>query len=85
MSANPFLDPDFLQCPFPVFRQMRETAPVMYMDELKTFVVTGYTQAREILLAPERFSNQVNIPGRTSEAATRLVDENWGTTEEHAK
>ena len=79
MSDNPFLDPEFLKCPFPMFKQLREAAPVMHMEQMDMYLVTGYDQAREILLSPDRFSSQVNIPSRHSEAATRIVeDEGYG-------
>ena len=75
MSDNPFLDPDFLKCPFPMFKQLREVAPVMYMEEMGMYLVTGYDQAREILLNPGRFSSQVHIPSKHSETATKIVEE----------
>ena len=75
MSDNPFLDPDFLKCPFPMCKQLREVAPVMYMEEMGMYLVTGYDQAREILLNPGRFSSQVHIPSKHSETATKIVEE----------
>lgn len=75
MSTNPFLDPEFLKCPFPMLKQLRETSPVMYLEQMGMYLITGYEEAREVLLNPERFSNMVNIANRHSEAATRIVDE----------
>lgn len=75
MSENPFLDPEFLKCPFPMFKQLREAAPVMHMEQMGMYLVTGYDQAREVLLNPDRFSSQVNIPSRHSEEATKIVEE----------
>ena len=75
MSDNPFLDRQFLKCPYPRFKQLREAAPVMHMEQMGMYLVTGYEQAREILLSPGRFSSQVNIPSRHSDAATRIVEE----------
>ena len=75
MSDNPFLDPEFLKCPFPMFKQLREDAPIMFMEQMGMYLVTGYDQAREVLLSPGRFSSQVNIPSRHSEAAQKIVDD----------
>ena len=75
MSDNPFLDPEFLKCPFPMFKQLREAAPVMHMEQMSMYLVTGYDQAREILLSPDRFSSQVNIPSRYSETASKIVEQ----------
>jgi cytochrome P450 len=75
VSENPFLDPAFLKCPFPMFKQLREAAPVMYNEQMGMYLVTGYDQTREILLNPDRFSSQVNIPSRHSEAASKIVEE----------
>ena len=55
MSDNPFLDPEFLKCPFPMFKQLRDDAPIMFMEQMGMYLVTGYDQAREILLSPDRF------------------------------
>lgn len=75
MSTSPFLDPEFLKCPFPMLKQLRETSPVMYLEQMGMYLITGYEEAREVLLNPERFSSMVNIPSRHSEAATKIVDE----------
>ena len=75
MSDNPFLDPEFLKCPFPMFKQLRDDAPITFMEQMGMYLVTGYDQAREILLSPDRFSSQVNIPSRHSIAATKIVEE----------
>ena len=79
MSDNPFLDPNFLKCPFPMFKQLRDDAPIMFMEKMGMYLATGYDQAREILLSPDRFSSQVNIPSRHSIAAQKIVeDEGYG-------
>ena len=47
----------------------------MFMEQMGMYLVTGYDQAREVLLSPGRFSSQVNIPSRHSEAAQKIVDD----------
>ena len=61
MSDNPFLDPEFLKCPFPMFKQLRDDAPIMFMEQMGMYLVTGYDQVREILLNPDRFSRKYFI------------------------
>lgn len=80
MSEQPvqqlgFLDPEFLKCPFPMLKQIREAAPVMFLEPLNAYLVSGYDVARKVLLDIERFSNEVNIPGRTTNEAQRIVEE----------
>jgi len=76
MSENGFLDPDFLQCPYPLLKQIREGAPVMFMEPMNLFLVSGYEVARTVLMDPARFSNEVRASGREGNAeAQRIVDE----------
>ena len=75
MPTNPFLDPEFLKCPFPMFKQLRETSRVMFLEQMGMYLITGYEEAREVLLNPDRFSSVINIPKRHSEAATKIVEE----------
>jgi len=44
MSDNPFLDPEFLKCPFPMFKQLRDDAPIMFMEQMGMYLVIGYDQ-----------------------------------------
>ena len=75
MPTNPFLDPEFLKCPFPMFKQLRETSRVMFLEQMGMYLITGYEEARKVLLNPDRFSSVINIPKRHSEAATKIVEE----------
>ena len=70
-----FLDPEFLQCPYPFLKQIRETAPVMFFEPLNLYLVSGYDAARAVLLDTVRFSNELNIPGRSTSEAERVVAE----------
>ena len=75
-AAQPvFLDPEFLKCPFPMLKQIRESAPVMFVEPLNVYLVSSYDVARTVLLDTARFSNEVNIPGRSTSTAERIVEE----------
>ena len=71
-----FLDPEFLKCPFPVLKQIRETAPVMYLELMGRglYLVSGYDAVRRVLLDPVHFSSIVNVPGRTTPEAQKIVE-----------
>jgi len=75
MQPIGFFDPEFVKCPFPVLKQIRESAPVMFVEPLNVYLVSGYDVARTVLLDTRRFSNEVSIPGRTTSEAERIVAE----------
>jgi cytochrome P450 len=60
------LDPDQIRCPYPTFAALREQAPVVWFDELDSFVVTDYDLIVDILKQPERFSSR-HATGRAAE------------------
>ena len=70
-----FLDPEFLKCPYPFLKQIRETASVMFFEPLNVYLVSGYEAARTVLLDTARFSNELTIPGRSTGEAERIVAE----------
>ena len=51
-------DRDFLQCPFPVFRSLRDDDPVHYIDSANLYLVTRYDLVEEILRNPTTYSNR---------------------------
>lgn len=57
------LDPAVLECPFPLFKQLREEAPVRFMPELKMYYVTRYKDIRTIKRNPQIFSNNIYALG----------------------
>lgn len=36
---------DAVRCPFPIYDQLRETAPVQFVEDVGCFVITGYDEA----------------------------------------
>jgi cytochrome P450 len=51
------LSPNFMQDPYPVYRQMRETSPVYRSEALSQWMVTGTDEVAEIMKSPEQFSS----------------------------
>ncbi len=52
-----FFSPDVQECPFHVYRQLQDEAPVWQMPGTNVFVVTRYNDVREIIRDPRRFSS----------------------------
>ena len=61
------------------FDLLREVGPVVWVDELGSFAVTGYDAAVEVLMDTDRFSSQLGDPkgplinSRLAEAHARLA------------
>ena len=51
------LDPDFQQCPIPVWRDHMEDGKVSYATDINAFVVTGYDLCRQVVRDPATFSS----------------------------
>jgi cytochrome P450 len=62
MTANikiDFFDPRVNECPYPVYRELRNEAPVWEDPKTGMFVVTRFQDVRSILTDTERFSNDL--------------------------
>jgi cytochrome P450 len=46
---------EFIECPFPAYRRLRETEPVSYVPEHDLYIVTSYALASEVLRTPADF------------------------------
>ena len=53
------LDQDAVRCPYPIFEQLREAAPVVWVDDIESFVVTRYEDVAHVLRHPEAFSSRM--------------------------
>lgn len=51
------LQQDAIACPYPIFEKMRRDAPVVWVAEIESFVVTRYEDIVEVLRQPEVFSS----------------------------
>jgi cytochrome P450 len=60
------LEPERVRCPYPVFAEMHAEAPVVWFDEIESFVVTDYDLIVDILKQPDRFSSRF-ATGRATE------------------
>jgi cytochrome P450 len=51
------LDPEAVSCPYPIFAELRHQAPVVWVEEIESFVVTRYEDVAHVLRHPEAFSS----------------------------
>ena len=52
-----FFSPEVQECPFHVYRQLQDEAPIWQVPNANVFVVTRYNDIREIIRDPARFSS----------------------------
>ena len=57
LSELDFFSAEVQECPFHVYQQLQEEAPVWQMPGTTVFVVTRYDDIREIIRDPSRFSS----------------------------
>jgi cytochrome P450 len=57
LSELDFFSAEVQECPFHVYQQLQEEAPVWQMPGTNVFVVTRYDDIREIIRDPSRFSS----------------------------
>ena len=57
LSKLDFFSAEVQECPFHVYQQLQEEAPVWQMPGTNVFVVTRYDDIREIIRDPSRFSS----------------------------
>ena len=67
------LEPDTVRCPYPLFAELSEHAPVMWSDELEAFVVTQYDLIVDVLRHPEAFSSRNTTGPKTDRQLKALM------------
>src|SRR5689334_2121637 len=48
---------DVVRCPFPIYHQLQEAAPVQFVEDVGCFVVTGYDEAVNVLQDSQTFAS----------------------------
>ncbi|MFF2109415.1 cytochrome P450 [Rhodococcus koreensis] len=70
------LDPDRVRCPYPVYEQLRQEAPVYWSERLQSYVVSRYADIAAILTKPKLFSSiRQSGPSSVTALAQRLIDD----------
>lgn len=68
-------DPAFIRNPFPAYARMRDAAPVWYESSSGVYVVSRYTEQREILDDPDTFSSRYMAGPSAIEQLTSLASQ----------
>lgn len=53
------LDREAVRCPYPIFERLRQESPVVWVDDIESFVVTRYEDVSHVLRHPGAFSSQM--------------------------
>ena len=84
LSMLNFFSPEVQECPFHVYRQLQEEAPIWQMPDSNVFVVTRYNDIREIIRDPERFSSSFSAllnAGSSNEEVTAIYEQGYEMVE----
>ncbi|MEK9655728.1 MAG: hypothetical protein VW202_08485, partial [Halieaceae bacterium] len=84
LSTLNFFSPEVQECPFHVYRQLQEEAPIWQMPDSNVFVVTRYNDIREIIRDPERFSSSFSAllnAGSSNEEVTAIYEQGYEMVE----
>lgn len=79
-----FFSPEVQECPFQVYRQLQDEAPVWQMPGTNVFVVTRYNDIREIIRDPARFSSSFSAllnAGSSNEEVTAIYEQGYEMVE----
>ncbi len=68
------LDPEAVRCPYPIFADLRRQAPVVWEEQIESFVVTRYEDVAYVLKHPELFSSAL----ATGPVLARQIQEGIG-------
>lgn len=69
------LDPQAIACPHVVFRELRDAAPVHYIEETGCYAVTRYDDILEVVRDPARFSSRMPTGPHAGAYFRRRVEE----------
>jgi cytochrome P450 len=73
------MDPATQQCPFPMYKEMREHAPVHYIEDMGIYMVTSYDLLMEVMRNPKIYSNLApegqQRAGISCDEAERIISE----------
>lgn len=60
-TAIDFLDPAFLEDPYPAYRRLRQESPVAYLEDDEMWVVSRYDDVVSVLRDPGTFSSRLGM------------------------
>ena len=75
-----FFSAEVQECPFRVYQQLQDEAPVWQMPGTNVFVVTRYNDIREVIRDPGRFSNNFSAllnAGSSNEEVSAIYEQGY--------
>jgi len=84
LGALDFFSPEVQECPFQVYRQLQDEAPVWQMPGTNVFVVTRYDDIRAIIRDPARFSSNFSAllnAGSSNDEVTAIYEQGYEMVE----
>ena len=79
-----FFSPEVQECPFSVYQQLQDEAPVWQMPGTNVFVVTRYNDIRGIIRDPARFSSSFSAllnAGSSNEDVNAIYEQGFEMVE----
>lgn len=79
-----FFSPEVQECPFAIYRQLQEEAPVWQIPGTNMFLVTRFNDVREIIRDPERFSSSFGSllnAGSGAQAVNEIYEQGYPMVE----
>jgi cytochrome P450 len=72
-QIDPTGDPLLAEDPYPYYKRIRETCPVLWNERFRYWMVMRYDDVFEVMRDPSMFSNaQMSVPAMTEPAGTRI-------------
>jgi len=71
-----FADPQVMECPYPMYKKLRDDAPVYFVEETGFWIVSRYDDCLAAIRNPKVFSSKMGFrPGAVPAEVTRIYEE----------
>ena len=71
-----FADPQVMECPYPLYKKLRNEAPAYFVEEAGFWIISRYDDCLAAVKNPKVFSSMMGFrPGAVPEEVTRIFNE----------
>lgn len=71
-----FSNPQVMECPYPIYKNMRDHAPVYFLERLGFWIITRYDDCLNAIRDPQVFSSKMGFrPGVVPDEVIRIYNE----------
>lgn len=71
-----FADPQVMECPYPLYKKLRNEAPAYFVEEAGFWIISRYDDCLAAVRNPKIFSSKMGFrPGAVPEEVTRIFNE----------